>query len=142
MSEIVPIYKTSRLEYDFRSSERVTSQKLARGVLYILMLEIEGNQTHAGRLTVEVASPPALGTNTSGAAPVEVLFMDDDAQPVLQLPGQMKLDQLYLQPSHLRFVSDKSILREGYFLAHENEIEMALWQHDLADSGNISGLSL
>ncbi|HEY8886326.1 MAG TPA: hypothetical protein VIM31_02365 [Candidatus Microsaccharimonas sp.] len=142
MSEVVPVYTTSRLEYDFRSSERVKTQKLARGVLYVLMLEIEGDQTNAGRLTVEMARLPVFGANISEeAAPVEVLFMDDDAQPVFQLTGLMKLDQLYLQPSHLRLVNDGSILREGYFLSHENEIEMAMQLKELVGSTNSSGLS-
>ncbi|MDB5179538.1 MAG: hypothetical protein JWN12_170 [Candidatus Saccharibacteria bacterium] len=144
MSETVPVYPTTRQEYDYRSKERVKAQKLARGVLYILMLEVEGSQTKAGRLTVEVARLPVFGANISEeAAPMEVLFMNDDAQPVFQLTGLMKLDQLYLQPSHLRLVDDGSILREGYFLADESAVDMTMQRHELVDVGNhTSGFSL
>jgi hypothetical protein len=143
MSEQVPIQMTTRGEYDVLSKDRVKMQKLTRGVIYVLMLKVESDNYRAGRLTVELPRVPAFGTNDSGdALSVDVTFMDDDAQPVFQLAGIMKMDQLYLQPVRLQIVNTGSTLREGYFLSNAEEAQMAMQFQELVGSTHSPNLSL
>lgn len=143
MNEMVPVHLTSRGEYDARSGERVKLQKLARNVIYTLMLEIEGDDRQAGRLTVELPHVPILGTGSKdGLAAIDVLFMDDDARPVFEMPGVMKMDQLYLQPNYLHLVNDGRRLREGYFLSNEDEVLMAMQFEEMIGSSHSSSILL
>ena len=135
---------TSRLEYDYRLPERVKAEKLARGVLYILMLQIEGDTQRAGQLMVEVPRLPVFGAEISAeAAPMEVLFTDEDAQPIFRLTGYMKADQVFLQPNRLQLVNDHSVLQQGYFLNNEDELHDMMQIHELVSvGGSVGNLSL
>jgi len=125
MSETAPVRLISRGEYDLFSQDRVKTQKLARGVIYVLMLQIENNDRRAGRTMVELARVPASSSN-SAEGTVDVLFKDDDARSVFQLSGVMKFDQLYLTPTRLQIVQNEMIMKEGYFLTNEEEMQSAM----------------
>ncbi|RWZ78824.1 MAG: hypothetical protein EOT05_03695 [Candidatus Microsaccharimonas sossegonensis] len=143
MNETVPIHLTSRGEYDVLSPDRIKTQKLARGVIYTLMLAINNDMREAGRLIVELPQVPVFGAGIlDGAAFLDVVCMDDDARPVFSLSGVMRMDQLYLEPRHLRLTQDGRTLREGYFLTNEDEGMPALQLDELVGNLNYTRLPL
>lgn len=133
MSEAIPVHLRSRGEYDLFVPDRVRTQKLARHVIYTLMLEIEGDQKQSGRVTAEITRVPVL-FDDGAALPIEVGFMNDDAQHVFRMSGIMKNDELYLQPDHLQLVRDGRRLEHGYFLASEDEVDMAIVISEMLDN--------
>ena len=139
MSEVVTIRMTSRSEYDALSKDRIQTEKLARGVLYVLMLEVENDSVRAASALVQLSMAPVFGVDISAeAAPIVMEFLDDDAQPVRTLTGLMKFDQVYLQPVKLCLTADNSSLGEGYFIEDRDTVDMSLKASVFVDaSGSI-----
>ncbi|MBC7564655.1 hypothetical protein H7100_00270 [Candidatus Saccharibacteria bacterium] len=143
MSETIPVHMRSRGEYDLLYPNHVRAQKLTRHVIYTLMLEIEGDDTYVGRMTVELPRVPVFMTSdTQASAAVEISFMDDDAQPVFQLSGIVKNDELYLVSRNLVLVGDGSVMNHGYFLSGEDEVREAMQFEESLSGGTSTRLFL